>query len=202
MTSRTPKANRSTSQNSTSSKPRSSNGVHRTSLQNLAPLPAFVPLASGGYVVSEPLKDASTGLYARLSYGDLESLAARYGGRLLTMAQVFEIWRDGYRIKPCTLVHKKSDFALMQGIEFARRHDECVRAQLAEWDGKKPLANAGKDWIHGAKKPGMARNGGWVTGPASAIQPGGDGSEHHDKSYTDYSQLARFWVPNLNMVQA
>lgn len=176
--------------------PRPAPGVYRTPLSQVAPASRFAPLPSGGFVVSEPVRDAATGLYARLSYSDAEALAAQYGGRLLTMPQVFEIWRIGVRLKPCTLVHKQEDFARMMGEDFARRHDECVRAQLGGWDGSKPLANAGKDWILGASA-GKARNGGWVLSEGKAIQPGGHGSEHHDRNYTDYSQLTRFWVPNL-----
>lgn len=173
--------------------PKQSHNVYRTPLERVKLAP-FVPLPSGGSVSVEPALDTETGLYARLSYADAASLAASVGGRLLTMPQVFEVWRIGYRLKPCTLVHSQADFALMQSIEYARKHDECVRSQLQQWDRRKPLANAGKDWIADAS-PGRARNGGWVLSEGKAIQPGGPGSEHHDRDYTDYSQLTRVWKP-------
>jgi peptidoglycan hydrolase-like protein with peptidoglycan-binding domain len=142
-------------------------------------------------VLALPMVDRSTGLFARLSYADLELVAVREGGRLVSMDTLLDVWEVGLRLEPVTLVASQADTRHMQSKAFCERHDRTVMEQLAamQWNGQQPVANAGKQWIRGAS-PGKARNGGWFV-RGKAIQPGGPGSEHHDRAnYTDYSQLA------------
>jgi peptidoglycan hydrolase-like protein with peptidoglycan-binding domain len=137
-----------------------------------------------------PMLDALTGLFARLSYAELEAVAVRHGARLVTMDTLLDVWHAGLRLSPVTLVARQDDTRHMRGRAFCERHDVAVREQLARagWTAG-PVANVGKQWIRGAS-PGKARNGGWFGANGVAIQPGGPGSEHHDRDYTDYSQLA------------
>lgn len=148
-------------------------------------------LPSGVEVLCLPLIDAPSGLFARLSYAEARTLASTMGAELITMAVAKEVFDSGFQTHPVTLVHKDSDFALMRGRAFCERHDKEVLAQLATWDRKLPVANAGKDWIAGAK-PGKSRNGGWFKDDGVPIQSGTASSEAHEDSYTDYSQLTRF----------
>ena len=135
-------------------------------------------------------------LFARLDQPTAEEVARSLGGRLLTRAPVDEIARIGFFTKPCTLVHSKSDFALMQSLDFARRHDECMRAQLGAWQRDRP-AQGGKDYIarDAAHRADRQLEYGWDKAPGDAvdmIQPPG---QAHELSYTDYSQLTRVWRP-------
>lgn len=178
-------------------------GVYRTPLgRSRLTSSGFAPVPSGGFVNVEPPIDTETGLYARMSPEDQLAFARSIhpGARFLKMPEVYAIYRVGFKLKPCTLVFNQNDLNRMQTIEYARKHDECLRAQLKGWDGKQPLINDGKYWVfdddpsdHG----GNYRNGGWVTADGKAIQPGGSGSEHHGAGYVDYSQLTKFWIPSL-----
>lgn len=172
--------------------------VHKTPLQNLVLAPSgFAALPGGGYVNKEPLLDTRyPGLWARVSSRDLATFAAKLGGRLLTTKELQSLWAIGYRLKPCTLDYRGP----MQSLEYAKRHDACVQAQLAGWDRFKPLVSEGKTWVlddNPDDHPGMGRNAGWFRPDGTMIQPGGSGSEHHDLDYTDYSQLGRFYLPAL-----
>lgn len=160
----------------------------------------WIPLPSGGLVTAMPLVDVSqrlaTGdyLYARLDQPTAEDLAASMGGRLLTREQVDEISRIGYHTKPCTLVHSKADFAGMRSLDFARRHDECMRAQLAGWQRDRPV-QGGKDYV--TRRPSERTDRqveyGWDKAEGSAVDHIQSPGQSHELTYTDYSQLTRVW---------
>lgn len=157
----------------------------------------WLPLDDVHEVTALPLWELGEDpLFARLSYDEASFVAARLGGRLLTMAEVWAVWRRGVQLNPVTLWTKPTDTLYMRGFDFCERHDRRVWEQLDAigWNGQRLVANAGKDWIHGASA-GKARNGGWILAEGRAIQPGGPGSEHHGRDYTDYSQLTRVIRP-------
>ncbi len=160
-------------------------------------------------IVKFPLLDAANftpkgrPMLARLSFEELVEYARVRGGKLLTMAQVFDVWSRGHRLSPVTLVNTESDTARMMSRAFCETHDDRVWDQVEAlgWDGVLPIANASKDWVRDSElgaqlttNPAMARNGGWVLGPGNAIQPGGSGSVKHGRKYRDYSQGARFAI--------
>ena len=128
--------------------------------------------------------------FARLSHNDLEQVASREGARLVSMATLRACWETGLRLRPVQLVMTKRDTEKMRGKEFCDQHDRAVWAQLgaAGWEGERVVANIGKNWLREARA-GKARNGGWFNALGVPVQPGGPGSEHHDRDYTDYSQI-------------
>lgn len=173
--------------------------AYRTPIEDAAvSVHGFLPLDDAHEVTALPLLDANgDGVrFARLGYDEASSVASRLGGRLLTMAEVWAVWRRGVQLNPVTLWTKPTDTLHMRGLDFCKRHDDRVWTQLETigWCGQRLVANAGKDWIHGAST-GRARNGGWILAEGRAIQPGGPGSEHHGRNYTDYSQLTRVIRP-------
>lgn len=169
-------------------------------------------------VIKLPLLDRANKLpdgrpmFARLTTEEQEEFGrAKLGGaKLLKMDHVWLVWREGVRLDPVTLVRTAADTARMRGRDFCEAHDRRVWDQLERigWDGTKPVANVGKDSIRRPpeavrRNPDAMRNGGWITvGPDGvagtfddvAIQGGGDGSEHHNRRYTDYSQLSRYVI--------
>ncbi len=165
--------------------------VYRTPPGDAVLHPSGWARVGGVEVTCMPMLDRLTGLFARLSYAELEEVAEREGGRLVSMDTLLDVWDVGVRLVPVTLVARQDDTRHMRGRAFCERHDAAVRAQLEAlgWDGHSPVANVGKQWIRGASA-GKARNGGWFKKDGIAIQPGGPGSEHHDRNYSDYSQLA------------
>ncbi len=153
-------------------------------------------------VMRLPMLDARSGLFARLSYGDLLQVAARegQGAQLCTMATLRDAWRVGVRLRPVQLVRTAADAARMMGRAMCDEHDLAVLEQLAAHVGDpRVVANCGKQWVRAVPpdvvSPGRARNGGWFDAQGVPVQPGGRGSEHHDRSYTDYSQLATLERP-------
>lgn len=164
--------------------------VYRTPLVAVRLHPSgLVRLPSGVRVSALPLIDTDTGLFARLSYYDLLEWAKLNGYRMLRRNDVDEYHRVGLFTAPCTLVHSSADFAKMQSVEYARKHDDCFWAQLAKlpWDGSRPVL-VGKDYIEGAP-PGRQLEYGWLRAPGGRViqSPG----TAHEANYTDYSQLSR-----------
>lgn len=147
----------------------------------------WLPLPSGVLVTRLPLLDASTGLYARLTYRDAFEVARRMGGRLPTREEVYELTAEarehGVVLKPVTLSFGPE----MVSRAHAETHDAKVRARMTAlaWDGVVPLAGVGKHWVAGAS-PGKARIAGWWNG-LQHIQGGFSdihGDTHHDYATT------------------
>ncbi len=157
----------------------------------------------------EPLYDAQTGLYARLTYAGALEACELLGAVLPTRDDVIELHRVGLVLSPVMLPTKD-----MMTIGAARLHDGRVREQLAVvgWTAaqRRRLANLGKVWIEGAPL-GSAHLMGWyiadqrrgadrveVAGrwiQSGTTPPGVPG--FHDDGYCDYSSMTicRLLVP-------
>lgn len=146
-------------------------------------------------IVKVPLIDATAKLstdramFARVSHHDEEEVCRRLGAEFVTFDIAKAVWRAGVRLKPVQLVRTHADSERMRGRGFCEVHDARVWNQLEAigWDGSEPVANIGKFWVKPSSK--MARNCGWFDVNGVPVQPGGPGSERHDRDYTDYSQL-------------
>lgn len=182
-----------------------SSGTYHTAPDDAELDPSGWVSTAVGEVTALPLRDRTTGLFARLTYRDAIAAAARLGGSLLSEAEQDAIALEGVMLDPCTL----PPTAQMASIEWAQREDACIKAQLSAqgWDGRSPVSNAGKDWIRGAP-PGRALNRGWYAerdGRGNPVLADGHikggrppnarliqttGGAHND-GHTDYSQLTR-----------
>jgi hypothetical protein len=163
-------------------------GVYRTAAVDAVP-DGWAELPSGGWVFA-PFVDKKTGLYARCDYDVGAQVLAAFEARYLTLAQAQEVIRLGIWIKPCPQTPGNS----MASLEWARRHDECVRAQMKPDDIDK-LQLPAKIWLAGAP-PNKSINYGFVRragDPSSVIQSPGYA---HDRRHVDYSQLLQGWTPN------
>lgn len=139
-------------------------------------------------VTALPLVDLShPGMFARLTYRDANEVAKREGAQLLDKSLVDLVWMKGTQLRPVIL----KPTVEMASLAWCREHDAKVWAQLTGWDEKTPVANAGKDWLRGAK-PGRAMNYGWLQSDGKAIQPA---AQAHDEHHVDYSQLTRLVRP-------
>lgn len=159
--------------------------------------------AGGRHWMREPLWDAANDCYARLRYSDAPAALAKFGFKLATQAD-WEALKNASGVtilEPCTLVSQQSDFAKMRSLDFARKHDACVKAQLDKlgWLGNTVLLNCGKQWLPGAP-PGKSINFGWMRtkpGVNGKGEPRPAGSwiqtpgTAHEAAYTDYSQLTQ-----------
>ncbi len=149
---------------------------------------------SVGTVTALPLRDRKTGLFARLTYHDALTAAARLGGQLLSESEQDAIAKEGTILDPVILPPTSS----MGSLAWARREDAGIQTQLSAkgWDGSSPVTNAGKDWIRGAAA-GKAINRGWYVNAAGAGTPPPAGhliqttGGAHNDAHTDYSQLTR-----------
>lgn len=162
--------------------------------------PPWVPLGER-WITLEPLRDNATGGYAHLTYAGALDAAAALGARLPSVDDIMRLHAVGHELRPVTLpsiamLHEAGipmsaidayRNANMCGIDWCRIHDDAARAQLASWDGRKPLANAGKHWVCGAP-PGRAYLMGWWMGGRWIQPPPAPGSQGpHDRGHTDYS---------------
>lgn len=164
----------------------------------------------------EPLRDRKTGGYAHLTYRGALAAARANGAELLSGDDVTTLSDAaraiGFELAPVILPDaatlKQAGIAAndtaainafrnanMGGEAWARYHDEAVRAQLVArgWDGKTPIANAGKLWTAGAPT-GRAYLKGWRVG-GKFIQAGPDRDKigvdkgPHDDGHHDYATL-------------
>lgn len=143
---------------------------------------AWAPLYGGVYVTVVPLIDETSGLLASLTYRGALVAAAHFGARLPSHVEMVALDRAGFLLRPVTLP-ATSD---MDSLAWERRHTDGIRKQLALWDGRTPLVNAGKHWIAGASS-GHAKLMGWDpdgAGPLPFIQAG-TGEPHNDMHH-DY----------------
>ena len=124
--------------------------------------------------------------FARLTYADALAVAQRLGARLPTAAELDRAaaHRSARVLAPCIL----DPGPQMASEEWARRHDQCVVAQLEirTLEPGEILVNAGKHWAAGAPT-GRAINHGWYdrADVRKMIQRSGT---KHDAAHTDYSQ--------------
>lgn len=167
--------------------------TYRTPLDRAAVhLAGWVPLTDDLEVTAAPLVDTSPGgpPFARLCARDALEVAARLGARLLTQAEHDLLWRVGRKLRPVI----KRPGPEMASLEYAQQHDAELLDQLKSWDGKTPLANAGKQWVHGAPK-GRAWNYGWWDSSAPNGVMWQRLGTTHDDQHTDYSQLTMLARP-------
>lgn len=136
--------------------------VHHTKPASAAVHPSgWAALPSGVEITRLPLVDDDhTGLFARLTYAEALSVAAKLGASLPTVDQLQEVHRIGLVLVPY-LGTPSAETA----IEHSERHDADVFRQLglASWDSKLPVCNAGKHWIAGAPAARSRLMGWWKT---------------------------------------
>lgn len=152
----------------------------------------WLPFGDDLEITAAPLIDSTSGgpTFARLTYSDALEVAARIGARLLTQAEHDRLWAIGRRLLPVIMTPGPR----MASLEYAKQHDAKLAKQLAGWDGSTPLANAGKQWVHGAPK-GRAWNYGWWDLKAPNGRMWQTLGTTHDDQHTDYSQLTMLVRP-------
>jgi len=147
-----------------------------------------------------PLRDASTGGLAHLTYAGALEAARAAGAELPTHDDIVALSNAarsaGFELDPVILPNgqltsegfKPGDPAMVS-LRWAQIHDAAVQAQLDRrgWDGKSPVSNAGKHWIAGAP-PGRAYLMGWRRRDGTFIQSGtSTGQGPHDDQHHDYA---------------
>lgn len=159
----------------------------------------WVPF-EGMTITALPLRDRRTGLFARLRFHDAVRAGEMLGGRPLTKDELDAIHEAAARgdgsaieLEPVTLVHSAADGMHMASRAWAEKHDAQVAQQLAAkaWNGKVPVSNVGKHWLHGAGGDHVVTNYGWwhdgrpIQTPGTAHDTPTDTTDNH----IDYSQL-------------
>lgn len=155
-------------------------------------------LPSGRWVTTLPLLDARTlgvasdsgVLFAHLDYELLLLVCQRLTAWPISPEGVVELNAHGYRLEPVTISPDSSTRAACVS------HDQRVWQQLADgWDGRLPVANAGKPWVSGAL-PGRSRLFGWSKSVRShSMAPDAFGEwlqplqNAHNRQHVDYSSL-------------
>ena len=164
-------------------------GVFRTPPEAAEVRGDWLPIGGGVELTRMPLFDRRgvRGVsFARLTYRDALEAAARLGARLPTAAELDRAAAlpAARVLTPCTL----EPSAAMASEEWARRHDQCVIAQLEirTLEPHELLVNAGKHWVDGAA-PGRAINHGWYDRADVRRMIQREGRAHND-AHTDYSQ--------------
>lgn len=146
-----------------------------------------------------PLLDTASDTFAELTYALALSAAAAFGARLPSRSDIIALNIAALRLHPRPLptvgmVHGWSETQIdayrnanMGGLEWSRLHTGMVRDQLAvaAWDGRCPVANAGKHWIAGAP-PGRAYLMGWWEGGAFIQNGTTAGQGPHNDQHHDY----------------
>jgi hypothetical protein len=158
----------------------------------------WLPFA-GGEITAEPLVDPETGLYARLTHVDARAAAERLGGRLLTLAEIHLLHENAGAtvLEPITLWAPGRDITERR---WAEEHDRRLREQLAKrhWDGKTPLANAGKPWVGDGELGTLAGwylNGRYIQQASPAGMDGDPSTKpfHAGGTHADYSSLVQLY---------
>jgi peptidoglycan hydrolase-like protein with peptidoglycan-binding domain len=190
-------------------------GAYLTPLDALSP-PAWLPLAPGTAITAEPLRDARTGLYARLSYRSALAAARAAGASLPTpddIEALHALASQGRAVElpPVTLptpamvratgyegpavgedyadAAQRMRVASMRSEAWCRLHDDTVATALAaaRWDGGRPVAGAGKHWVAGAPSGRAYLMGWWQGGKWIQPRPPVGARGFHDDLYTDYA---------------
>lgn len=133
-------------------------------------------------------------LFARLTYRDACDVAALFGARLPTAADLDALHLESIVLPP----HPLPAGPEMTSRRYSEEHDATIWAGLAHWDGDAPVAGVGKHWIAGAprgraylmgwwaedvRRFGSSRSGpGWVQQPSAPGSPG-----PHDDGHFDYA---------------
>lgn len=154
-------------------------------------------LPSGVWVTCLPLIDIRTCtpetgpcLFAHLDYDTLLVVCAQLKVQPIRPETVVELNAHGFRLEPYTISPDSASRAA------CLEHDTAVWVALAQlWDGRLPVANAGKPWVNGAPA-GRGRLFGWSTSVhSSSLAP--DAYHEwlqplqvaHNRKHFDYSSL-------------
>jgi peptidoglycan hydrolase-like protein with peptidoglycan-binding domain len=186
-----------------------------TPIDALAP-PLWARVGPSLWLTAEPLRDASTGLYARLSYRSALSAAASMGATLARPSDVELLHAlaavgRAVEVAPVTLptvaMVRASGFegpvpsaayeaaaqrlrvASMRSIAWCRVHDASVaaRATARGWSAPAPLSGAGKHWVSGAPAGRAYLFGWWEGGRWIQPRPAAGSRGPHDDGHTDYA---------------
>lgn len=176
---------------------------HRTAAVDAVVHPTgWAPFAPGLEVTRLPLVDRRVSLpdgrpvFARLTYRDALAVAAIFGARLPTAAEMDQLHLESIVLAPCTLPAGRE----MISLAYSEEHDAVVWAQLEQWDRHSPVAGAGKHWIAGApagraylmgwwvehvERYSQVRRGpGWIQVPSPPGSAGPHDDQHHDYGTT------------------
>lgn len=172
----------------------SDRGVYRTPLADVRMHESgWAAIGPGIEVTAVPLVQSHPPpgiLFARITWAEAKALADAWGVDMITAEIGALVYQRGLRLAPCTLWEPGAD-AHMQSEAWCARHDRCVVGQLDRlWDGRQAVADCGKDWIWEPGAGAKAVNWGWHDPSGRVIQSPG---HRHELSYTDYSQLTRFF---------
>lgn len=164
-------------------------------------------IGKGRRVSRLPLLDRQTGLFARVTETTTEAVAKRLGAREPTAEEMIELAHLSFWIRPVPIretPEEKADRLKRGGTDplermatedWAKRMDDAVLAELANWTGDKPVVNVGKAWVSkdlfGHIPPDhTVFNMGWDDDPDPAkvhwIQNVGWA---HNAQHVDYSQV-------------
>lgn len=156
--------------------------------------PAGVQEYNGVRYMRRPLWDPEAGIYARITYRQQKDVLARLGARRITEQEWMALYNapseEVVVLKPCTLVNTGADQYRMRSLDYCRKHDACVAAQVTD-DDARIAVNLGKqrlDVKNGRPpKAGYQINYGWIVNGKPIQSPG----EAHEDTYTDYSELTQ-----------
>ena len=166
------------------------------------------PVGSDGTQVATLFRDKRTGGYAHVSYHGALAAAQALGATLPTREDLIALSDQaraaGNELVPVTLPGASLELMAegarpgdpaMVTERWARVHDAAVQKQLealraaGKWDGRQPVANAGKVWVAGAP-PGRAYLMGWRRRDGTWIQEGtATGAGSHNDQHCDYAML-------------
>jgi len=154
--------------------------------------------------VATLIPDRHTGGFVHASTASALAAAAKYGASLPTrddmIALADQAKAAGLELDPVILPGASHELTsegakpgdpAMATERWVHVHDDLLRAQLTarNWDGKSPVANAGKVWIAGAPA-GRGYLMGWRQKNGTWIQSGlSTGPGPHDDQHVDYSML-------------
>lgn len=157
-------------------------------------------------VTTLPLLDATEATYlAHLDYRGALAVAAREGARLPMREEIEHLRVVGHLLRVVILPDAEQLAAMplrgsgeterayqarirrdMSSLAWCQRHDRRVVAQLEDWDGLRPVANAGKHWLVGAPA-GRAYLMGWWSSGRWIQQGTTTGQGPHDDRHADYA---------------
>ena len=182
-------------------------GTHEPPVWQRLEVPA---LGVAVLVLHSPLRCAVDGrmLALGLSYNELVQVCrvladgvGAGGGALPPTAEIVDAaWQlakaQGHVLAPTGLVQSASDFALMDSVAFATKHNDNNERQIGKFEPDAFCRDHGKDWmldpsmvltLDANGKPRGVAEYGWRQPSGTPIQGMGPGG--HDVSYMDYSMV-------------
>lgn len=162
--------------------------IHHTRIDDAVILHGWAALSPAFEVTTVPVQDAAnrspvgTSLFARLNYDEALAVAKREGARLIAPSEVELLRQVGVQLTPYLGTPTAEN-----GIEHSQRHDDAVWSQLQRlgWDGRTPVAGAGKHWVDGAPA-GKSRLMGWdVDGAGPGLKWWQPDSVAHNRLHFD-----------------